>query len=61
MRKLVYFSTDHPRLVIIATTALTIVFALAFLRIQIDTDPESTFLRQWDRNDSVYVSVRFDF
>jgi len=40
LRKLTYFSLDYPRLVILLTLVITLVFALQFLKIKIDTDPK---------------------
>lgn len=40
-RRLVPFSIEHPRLVLVLTLAVTLVFAAQFPRIRIDTDPEN--------------------
>ena len=52
IRKLVDFSVNHPRWVIALTVALTIVFAFAFPRIKIDTDPEN--MLEDDQPDRLY-------
>lgn len=60
MRKLIHFSVDHPRWVIALTVAMTLVFALAFPRIKIDTDPEN--MLEDDQPDRVYYrQVKKDF
>ncbi len=41
MRRLVSFSVDRPRLVLVLTFLLTLLFAFQFPRIRIDTDPEN--------------------
>ena len=60
MRKLVYFSTDHPRIVIVATIVLTVVFVLAFPQIKIDTDPEN-MLEEGQPDRVYYRQVKKDF
>ncbi|MFQ5829721.1 MAG: RND family transporter [Candidatus Methylomirabilia bacterium] len=40
-RRLVLFSVDHPRLVLVLTLLVTLLFAAQFPRIRIDTDPEN--------------------
>jgi predicted RND superfamily exporter protein len=40
-RRLVLFSVDRPRLVLLLTLLVTLVFAAQFPRIRIDTDPEN--------------------
>ena len=52
MRKLVHLSVDHPRWVMGLTVALTVVLALAFPKIKIDTDPEN--MLEDDQPDRVY-------
>ncbi len=60
MRKLVHFSIDHPRLIMVLTVALTIVFMLAFPKIKIDTDPEN--MLEDDQPDRLYYrQVKNDF
>jgi len=60
MRKLVDFSAGHPRLVVGLTALLTLVFALAFPQIKIDTDPEN--MLEEDQPDRVYYrQVKKDF
>lgn len=39
--QIVMFSLDHPRLVIIASIIAAILFALAIVKVKIDTDPEN--------------------
>jgi hydrophobe/amphiphile efflux-3 (HAE3) family protein len=41
LKKLTYFSIDHPKLVIALTLLITAVFLLQFPKIHIDTDPEN--------------------
>jgi len=52
MRTLVRFSIDRPWLVMLLTIALTVLFALAFPKIVIDTDPEN--MLEEDQPDRVY-------
>ncbi len=52
MTKLVSFSVNHPRLVMALTVALTTVFAFAFPKVKIDTDPEN--MLEYDQPDRVY-------
>ena len=52
MRKLVHLSVDHPRWVMGLTVALTVVLALAFPKIKIDTDPEN--MLEDDQPDRLY-------
>ncbi len=41
MRKLVNFSVEHPRLVVVATLAFTLLFAAQLPKIKTDTDPKN--------------------
>lgn len=60
MRKLVYFSTDHPWAVMTLTIVLTILFGLPLANIKIDTDPEN--MLEDDQPDRVYYrQVKRDF
>lgn len=52
MRELVRFSIDRPRLVMLLTVALTVLAALAFPKIVVDTDPEN--MLEEDQPDRVY-------
>ncbi|MFQ5859165.1 MAG: RND family transporter, partial [Anaerolineae bacterium] len=60
MRKLVHFSIDHPRLVMVLTVVLTVGCVLAFPKIKIDTDPEN--MLEDEQPDRVYYrQVKNDF
>lgn len=60
MRKLIHFSIDRPRLVLVVTLVLTVVFGLAFPKIKTDTDPEN--MLEDDQPDRVYYrQVKKDF
>src|SRR3990170_6699029 len=60
MRKLVQFSIDHPRSVMLLTVILTVAFALAFPKIKIDTDPEN-MLREDEPIREFHRTVKRDF
>ena len=60
LKKITYLSMDHPRAAIAIALVITLVFALQFLRIQIDTDPEN--MLEADQPDRVfYDRVKEDF
>ncbi|MBI3029440.1 MAG: MMPL family transporter [Candidatus Rokubacteria bacterium] len=59
-RRLVLFSVDRPRLVLVLTLAVTLLFASQFPRIRIDTDPEN--MLEADQPDRVfYRQVKKEF
>src|SRR3990167_2461439 len=60
IRKLVIFSIDHPKTIIGLLLAITIIFAIQFPKIKIDTDPENMLeIGQPDR--VFYSEVKKDF
>ncbi len=60
IRKLPEFSTKHPKFIVILATLITVVFALQFPGIRIDTDPEN--MLETDQPDRVfYDRVKEDF
>jgi hypothetical protein len=58
--KLVKFSVDRPKTVIVLTIILTIIFASQFPRIKIDTDPEN-MLREDEPIRVLHQKVKRDF
>ncbi len=60
LKKLTYFSIEHPRTVIVIALVITLLFAVQFLRIKIDTDPEN--MLEADQPDRVfYDRIKEDF
>ena len=60
MRKLVHLSLNHPRWALAVIIGLTVLFALAFPKIRIDTDPEN--MLEDDQPDRIYYrQVKQDF
>ena len=54
-RKLTTFSIDHPKVVIFLSVIITLVFALQFPEITIDTDPEN--MLEPDQPDRVFYDA----
>ena len=60
LKKVTHFSIDHPKLTIVAALVITVILALQFFRIRIDTDPENMLeVNQMDR--VFYDRVKEDF
>ncbi|MFQ6040696.1 MAG: outer membrane lipoprotein-sorting protein [Candidatus Poribacteria bacterium] len=60
LKKLTYFSIDHPKTVIFIILVITMIFMAQFVRIKIDTDPEN--MLETDQPDRVfYDRVKKDF
>jgi len=60
MKKITYFSIDHPKLVIILTVVITGLFLFQFQKVHIDTDPEN--MLEVDQPDRVfYDQVKEEF
>ncbi len=60
LKKITYFSIDHPRTVIFTVLVITMIFMALFIRIKIDTDPEN--MLEADQPDRVfYNQVKKDF
>jgi len=60
LKKLTYFSIDHPKLVIILTLIITGLFLFQFPNAHIDTDPEN--MLEPDQPDRVfYDQIKEDF
>lgn len=60
LKKLTYFSIDHPKMVVILTLVLTGLFLFQFPKAQIDTDPENMLeAHQPDR--LFYDQIKKDF
>ncbi len=60
MRRLIYWSIDHPKGAILLTSIITLVFLVQFPRVVIDTDPENMLEKdQPDR--AFYNQVKEDF
>ena len=60
LKKLTYFSIDHPKTVIILTLVVTLIFLSQFPKAKIDTDPEN--MLEADQPDRVfYDRVKRDF
>ncbi|MFQ6093727.1 MAG: RND transporter, partial [bacterium] len=60
LKKLTYFSIEHPKTVIILTLLVTLIFLSQFPRAVIDTDPEN--MLEADQPDRVfYDRVKVDF
>jgi uncharacterized protein len=60
VKKLTYFSIEHPRLVIVLTLILTFLFLFQFPRAIIDTDPEN-MLEENQPDRVFYDQVKSDF
>ena len=60
LKRLVYFSVEHPKLVVILTLVLTLAFLGAFPRMKIDTDPEN-MLEEGQPDRVFFRSVKGDF
>ena len=60
MRKLIYWSMDHPKGAMLLTAVITLLFLAQFPRVVIDTDPEN--MLEADQPDRVfYDQVKEDF
>jgi uncharacterized protein len=60
LKKLTYFSIDHPKLMIVLTLIITGLFLFQFPNAQIDTDPEN--MLEADQSDRVfYDQIKKDF
>ena len=60
MKKIIHFSIDHPKLVIVGTVLITAIFLYQFPKASIDTDPENMLeVHQPDR--VFYDQIKKDF
>ena len=60
MERLTSFCFDHPRIIVLLALLLTVLFALAFPAMHIDTDPEN-MLEPTQPDRAFYNSVKQDF
>ncbi len=60
LKKLTYFSIDHPKLVILLALLITMLFGMQFTKVKVDTDPEN-MLEEHQADRVFYNTVKKDF